>query len=92
LLTRHTEFSLPKVYNKHRSPYPPNAVYCGRGSPYGNPFVIGRDGDRDEVCDKFEREILPTLDVTALRGKNLLCFCAPKRCHCDAILRKANEE
>ena len=83
---------MPKVLNKHRcSIMPQNAVYCGRGSPYGNPFVIGRDGDRDEVCDKFEREVLPTLDVTALRGKNLLCFCAPKRCHCDAILRKANE-
>lgn len=82
---------MPKVLNKHRtSIMPPNAVYCGRGSPYGNPFVIGRDGDRDTVCDRFEREILPTLDVTALRGKNLLCFCAPKRCHCDAILIKAN--
>ena len=81
---------MPKVYNKHRSPYPPNSVYCGRGSPYGNPFVIGRDGDRDEVCDKFEREVLPTLDVTALRDKNLLCYCAPKRCHCDALLVKAN--
>lgn len=84
---------MPTVLNKHRcSVLPPNAVYCGRGSPYGNPFVIGRDGDRDEVCDKFEREILPTLDVTPLRGKNLLCFCAPKRCHCDAILVKANAE
>ena len=39
----------------------------------------------------FEREVLPTLDVTALRDKNLLCYCAPKRCHCDAIMRKANE-
>ena len=84
---------MPKVLNKRRaSVLSPNAVYCGRGSPYGNPFVIGRDGNRDEVCDKFEREILPTLDVTALRGKNLLCYCAPKRCHCDAILRKANED
>lgn len=81
---------MPTVYNKYRNPYPMNVVYCGRGSPYGNPFMIGRDGDRDEVCNKFEREVLPTLDVTALRGKNLLCFCAPKRCHCDAILIKAN--
>jgi hypothetical protein len=66
-------------------------VYCGRGSKWGNPFVIGQDGDRDEVCDRFEREILPTLDVSSLRGKDLVCFCAPKRCHCDAILKKANE-
>lgn len=80
----------PAVLNKHANPNHPNAVYIGRGSPWGNPFRIGFDGDRDMVCDKFEKEILPTLDVSALRGKNLLCFCAPKRCHGDAILRKAN--
>lgn len=78
------------VYNKHHRNAPPDAIYIGRGSPYGNPFVIGRDGDRDEVCDKFEREVLPSLDVTALRGKSLICYCKPARCHGDAILRKAN--
>jgi len=81
---------MPRVLNKHHGSIPPDAVYCGRGSPYGNPFVIGRDGDRDQVCDRFERDVLPTLDVSALRGKDLVCFCAPKRCHCDAILIKAN--
>lgn len=80
----------PKVHNKHHRTAPADAVYIGRGSPYGNPFVLGRDGDRDEVCDRFEAEILPALDVTALAGKDLVCFCAPKRCHGDAILRKAN--
>lgn len=81
---------MPKVYNKYKNP-PKDAVYIGRGSPWGNPFMIGPDGDRDAVCDKFEEEILPTLNVTALRGKDLVCFCAPKRCHGDAILRKANQ-
>jgi len=86
---------MPKVYNKHRNDAPPDAVYVGRGSPWGNPFKIGPAGTnprRDEVCDRFEREILPTLDVSALRGKDLVCFCAPARCHADAILRKANAE
>jgi hypothetical protein len=78
------------VYNKHHRNAPAGAVYIGRGSPYGNPFVIGRDGDRDEVCNKFECEVLPSLDVTALRGKSLVCYCKPARCHGDAILRKAN--
>jgi hypothetical protein len=27
--------------------------YIGRPSPLGNPFVIGRDGDRDTVVDKY---------------------------------------
>jgi hypothetical protein len=82
---------MPKVLNKHRAGIPDGAVYCGRGSPWGNPFRIGIDGDRDAVCDKFEKEILPSLNVSMLRGKDLVCFCTPKRCHCDAILRKANE-
>lgn len=81
---------MPKVLNRHHGNIPADAVYCGRGSPYGNPFVIGRDGNRTVVCNRFEREILPTLDVSRLRGKDLVCFCAPLRCHCDAILRKAN--
>ena len=76
-----------KVWNMH-FPHPPGAVYIGRGSPWGNPFKIGRDGDRDEVCRRFECEILPTLDVEPLRGRDLVCFCAPQRCHGDAILAK----
>lgn len=81
---------MPKVHNKHHKTAPIDAVYIGRGSPYGNPFVIGKHGDRDDVCDRFEAEVLPKLDVTALRGKDLVCYCAPKRCHGDALLRKAN--
>jgi len=81
---------MPKVYNRHHGDAPRDAVYCGRGSRYGNPFRIGRDGTRDDVCDRFEREILPKLDVSNLRGRDLVCFCKPLRCHCDAILAKAN--
>ena len=81
--------TVPRVFNRHIDPTA-DAVYVGRGTPYGNPFRIGRDGTRDEVCDRFEREILPTLDVSALRGKSLMCYCAPRRCHADALLRKAN--
>jgi Domain of unknown function (DUF4326) len=82
---------MPRVLNKHVHGVPAGAVYCGRGSPYGNPFRIGVDGDRDEVCRRFRAEILPALDVSALRGKDLVCFCAPRRCHCDDILAKANQ-
>lgn len=83
---------LPQIYNKYHGTAPREAIYCGRGSKWGNPFVIGKDGDRDEVCDKFESLILPNLDVSALRGKDLVCFCKPKRCHCDSILIKANKK
>lgn len=82
---------MPRVINKKREGIPIGAVYCGRGSPYGNPYIMKSEVYRDYVCDMFEKNILPTLDVSKLRGKDLVCFCAPKRCHCDVILRKANE-
>ena len=28
-------------------------MYIGRPSPWGNPFVTGKDGDRDTVIQKF---------------------------------------
>lgn len=88
---------MPKVLNKYKMTAEEfkGAIYCGRGSDYGNPFKIGdlwngKPMTRDVVCDRFEKEILPTLHVSHLRDHNLICFCKPKRCHCDAILEKAN--
>lgn len=81
---------MAKVLNLHKDDCR-FAVYCGRGSKWGNPYPIHLFSGRDEVCDLFEQNILPNLDVSELRGKDLACFCAPKRCHCDAILKKANQ-
>lgn len=85
-----------KVHNKYHKTAPADAIYIGRGSLYGNPFIIGKDGDRDEVCDKFEAKIeadpaLKATICTNLKGRDLVCFCAPKRCHGDYLLRIANE-
>lgn len=77
----------PKVHNKYARTAPPGAVYIGRGSPWGNPYAIGPGRTRDAVCDMFEQLVLPTLNLEPLRGKDLVCFCAPKRCHGDSILR-----
>ena len=81
---------MPRVYNK-RAGYPADAVYIGRGSPWGNPFVIGRDGDRETCIEKFKFHTLPTLDVRPLIGKSLVCFCAPRACHGDLLLKAAAE-
>ena len=81
---------MPKLYNKATDHVPPGAVYIGRPSRWGNPFRLSGEKDRNYVCDKFESEVLPQLDVSELRGKDLVCWCAPKRCHGDSILRKAN--
>lgn len=80
---------MPKVYNRYTG-FPKEAVYIGRGSPWGNPFIIGQHGTREDVIRQFEEEILPTLDVENLRGKDLVCFCSPKACHGDSIIKKAN--
>lgn len=78
---------MPHVLNMRRDAIPQEAVYIGRGSPWGNPFHIGKDGDRNYVCDQYEEVVLPRLDIEPLRGKDLVCFCAPQRCHGDSILR-----
>ncbi len=79
---------MPRVFNRNRETYPAGAIYIGRGSLWGNPFVIGKDGDRDAVIDRYEAEALPGLDLADLRGRDLVCFCHPLRCHGHSILRE----
>ncbi len=68
-----------RVLNKKHAGVPAAAVYIGRGSKWGNIFVIGRHGDRAEVIAKYERwlarqhHLLRALDE--LRGCDLVCFC-----------------
>lgn len=74
-----------RVLNKHRDCIPADAVYIGRGSCWGNPFVIGPDGSRNEVIEKYTYWICdnPALleRLKELIGKDLVCFCSPKMCH-----------
>ena len=75
-----------------RSPFD---VYCGRPNEWGNPFVVGRDGTRDEVIAKHEEWVVrqPRFmeKIHTLHGKTLGCWCSPQRCHCDTLLRLARE-
>lgn len=87
---------MPKVYNKFKENPPPDARYIGRGSIAGNPFLIGTHGSRNEVCDKFEAmvETNPKLKAKLIKycqGHDLVCFCKPKRCHGDYLLRISNQ-
>jgi hypothetical protein len=85
---------MPQVLNQKTDRIPPDAIYCGRPSAFGNPFIIGRDGNRDEVCDKYEAWLLTQPKLIAmlpsLAGRDLVCFCAPLRCHCTTLIRLAN--
>lgn len=78
-------------------------VYIGRqrrGSKlfdWGNPFVIGRDGDRQEVLTRYEAWLKTQMktgaisleQVASLHGKTLGCWCKPEPCHGDILARAA---
>lgn len=75
-------------------------VYIGRPSKWGNPFPVpSRDYDRavdpERILERYEAYVRgnPRLmaSLPELRGKVLGCWCAPKRCHGDVLLRMANE-
>ena len=67
-------------------------VYIGRPTVYGNPFHIGRDGDRDAVLLKYwewfyaqARKSFRAEVRRELKDKVLVCWCAPAKCHGDVI-------
>lgn len=83
-----------KVLNKRVNT---DGVYIGRPTKWGNPFVIGQDGNRHDVVQKYREWILnyPELISDAkreLKGKNLVCWCAPAECHGDVLIEIANED
>jgi len=70
-------------------------IYIGRPSKWGNPFIIGKDGTREEVIQKYKNYILnnPKLLEDAkreLKGKILGCWCAPQHCHGEILVEIAN--
>jgi Domain of unknown function (DUF4326) len=69
-------------------------VYIGRPSKWGNPFVLGKDGTREQVIAKYRCWLLTQPALMAalpeLRGKTLGCWCAPHACHGDVLVELAN--
>lgn len=85
---------------------PPNTVYVGRGSKWGNQFKIGHYGFGDlpkiktvKGAVKSYRAYInarlyfkPTL-LKELKGKHLACWCPlDKPCHADVLLEIANSK
>lgn len=64
-------------------------IYIGRGTKWGNPFKIGKDGTRKEVIDKYKDYILNNDELLSciheLKDKTLGCWCYPKSCHGDVL-------
>ena len=70
-----------------------------RRSAWANPFKPGVNGTREQVCELYREYLLgqrdpppgwraprPSLDqFQELRGRALLCWCAPLACHGDIL-------
>lgn len=95
--------STPKVHNKRHCSAPAGAVYVGRPTKWGNPFSHQVDtlaahkvATREQAVTAYTNWILtqPQLlqALGELRGKHLVCWCAPASCHADVLLKLANME
>lgn len=83
---------------------PPNTVYVGRPTKWGNPFYVGHPNvtkgtwyacDRNqEAKERYALHVYDYFDSSdfhELRGKNLACWCAlDQPCHADILLGLAN--
>ena len=73
------------------------AVRIDRRTKWGNEFVIGRDGTRDEVIALYRADLWRRIragevsldELAALHGKRLACHCAPLPCHGEVLARAA---
>lgn len=66
-------------------------VLIDRSTKWGNPFIIGKDGTREEVIEKYRNYIkdndeLREAAYKELRNKTLGCHCSPKECHGDVLV------
>lgn len=86
---------MPEVLNIRvvgKAPHP-DRVVIDRSSKWGNRYIIGPDGNREEVVEMHRKDLedSPLMDdIEELRGKDLICWCAPKACHGDTLLELAN--
>ena len=70
------------------------AKRCDRATKYGNPFIIGKDGNRAQVIAKHKAWLdanFTDADFEELRGWDLACWCWPEPCHCEELRRRANK-
>ncbi len=76
---------------------PQGAVRIDRRTKWGNPFVIGRDGTREEVIEQYRHWLwaelkagrITIVELAKLAEKDLACWCAPKPCHGEVLQRAA---
>jgi hypothetical protein len=85
----------PRVAHKREAS---GGVYIGRPTKWGNPFKISPSMTREQVVHAYRRWIMDPAQAQLrddarreLRGKVLVCWCAPRPCHGDVLLEIAND-
>ena len=89
-----------KLANIKKEPYD---IYIGRenkwlgleSSKWANPFPMKNESMREEVLTKAEEYFRSKPDLIAalpeLEGKTLGCYCAPKKCHGEILIKLYKE-
>ena len=75
----------------------PDVVRIDRATTWGNPYMIGKDGSRAEVIEKYRARLWRDIragrigldELAALGSKRLACWCAPEPCHGDVLAAAA---
>jgi len=92
---------MPKRIQRSRAKgwkMPKGAVYVGRPSKWGNPFLVEEGRSHEECVERYRRWLYwhqGKIEVVkqALRGKDLACWCPlDQPCHADVLLEIANAE
>lgn len=89
---------MSEVVNKHKvNMDDPDIVYIGRGSVWGNPFPMKdkSEQERSRVIKAYRQWLwlqqmqghITKEMILDLEGKRLACYCAPKACHGDVLIK-----
>lgn len=92
---------MPRVYSRRKGAETPpaDAIYVGRPTVWGNPFIVGVDGDQGECVELYRKYIMRASSAAMnlrerarreLAGKDLVCWCHLLPCHADVLLEVAN--
>ena len=69
---------------------------CPQIVEWGNPYPLSRYTRQEAVAAYrvwvSEKIASGKLDITELRGKDLVCWCAPADCHADILIELANTD
>ena len=74
-----------RVINKRDNWSCRSFIWVDRQGPWGNPFKIGRDGERSNVLTDFEdaarKNPMFVMELWRLKDQTLACWCDPLPCH-----------